>query len=220
MNVLRVLAVIVCASVALCGTLSAFAADGVGSGFLPDYGKLAKDPSYPESKSWVSPKAKSGNYQSIIIDPVVSHLSPALIKDGARPDPDLLNETVSYLQDALKREFAAAGWKVVDQPADNSLRYRAAITGISAKGGMGSNPVDFLPAIFVVRTVTGANNAKAHIFMESYYSDGLTGDVMAEVLQGAEGTSVSGEKISLENLKGVLDKWAKKAGEGSAKVAK
>jgi len=219
MSVSRVVIAVFVVSVALSGAAPALAAeDAAGSGFLPDYGKLAKDPDYPESKMWVSPEAKSGNYASIIVDPVAIHLSAALIKDGARPDPNLLNEVVGYLQDALNKEFAVAGWKVVDKPTDNSLRYRAAITGIKAEGGGNTNPVDFLPAIFVLRTVTGASSAKAHVFMESYYSDALTGDVVAEVLQGAAGSSVGGDQISLDNVKGVLDQWAKKAAEGSAKA--
>ena len=211
-----------CLAVALAGLLSGFAAyaEDAGSGFLSDYGKLQSDPKYPGSKSWVSPDAKSAGYVSIIVEPVVSHLSPALIEDGAKPDPQLLNETAAYLEDALKRDFAAAGWKVVDQPADHTLRYRAAITGIKADGGGVDSPVDMLPAVFVVRTVSGANQAQAHIYMESQYLDALTGEVVGEVIQGAEGDAVSGDSIALSNVQGVLDQWSAKAGEASMKALK
>ena len=64
------------------------------------------------------------------------------------------------------------------------------------------------------------SSAKAHVFMESHYSDALTGDVVGEMLQGAAGSSVSGDKISIDDLKGVLDQWARKAAEGSAKALK
>ena len=98
----------------------------------------------------------------------------------------------------------------------------AAITGIDAEAGERSrNPVNYLPAVFVVRQISGSGSSRTmsvHIFMESYYSDSLTGEVIGEVLQGATGDSVSGDAISLDNVKGVLDEWAQKAGEGSAKA--
>ena len=223
MSIARRVGMVVGAALLVSMSGAALALDkNVGSGFLSDYGLLADDPDYPESMIWVSPKAASGSYTSVIVDPVVTHLSSVLIEEGAKPDPKLLNETVAYLQDAVAREFAAAGWSVVDQPGENTLRYRAAITGIKAEGGGAStNPVNYLPAVFVVRTVTGAGtteSATAHIFMESSYSDSLTGEVVGEVLQGATGDSVQGDDISLGNVKGVLDEWAKKAGEASAEA--
>jgi len=54
--------------------------------------------------------------------------------------------------------------------------------------------------------------------MESYYTDSVTGQTLAEVMQAATGESVSGDQITLDNLKGVVDKWAKKAAEGFTKV--
>jgi len=50
------------------------------------------DPDYPGSKDWVNPEARLGQYDAIIIDYVTVHLSPGLIKDGVRPDAELLNQ--------------------------------------------------------------------------------------------------------------------------------
>ena len=97
-------------------------------------------------------------------------------------------------------------------------RYRAAITGISAEGGLDSNPLHYVPAVFLVRAASGQDSKKAHINMESYYSDSVTGQTLGEVIQAATGESVSGDQITLDNLKGAVDKWAKKAAEGFTKV--
>lgn len=70
-----------------------------------------------------------------------------------------------------------------------------------------------LPVVFIVKTATGQNSTKAHIYMESYYTDSVTGQTLGEVIQAATGKSVSGKEITIDNLKAALDKWAKKAAE-------
>ncbi len=66
----------------------------------------------------------------------------------------------------------------------------------------------------LLSSVSGANDKKSHVNMESIYTDSVTGEVLAEVLQRATGKSVSGENLTLENIKEVLDKWARKAADG------
>lgn len=59
------------------------------------------------------------------------------------------------------------------------------------------------------------NTVRAHIFMESEYSDSLTGTPVAVVMQSAAGSSMSGGDagITLGHLKDVLDGWATKAAQ-------
>ena len=201
----------------LTGPAMLYAAD-VDSGFLPDYTRLKADPDHPGSKDWINPDAKLGQYNAIIIDPVTVHLSPGLIKDGVRPDAELLNQVTDYFHGALVSAFKNQKWNVVDKTGDNVTRYRAAITGISAEGGLGSNPLNYMPAVFLVRSASGKNSKKAHINMESYYSDSVTGQTLGEVIQAATGESVSGDQLSLDNLKDAVDKWAMKAAEGFTKA--
>ena len=202
----------------LAGPAMLYADDDINSGFLPDYTRLKADPDYPGSKDWINPEVKLGHYDAIIIDPVTVHLSPELIKDGARPDAEMLNQVTEYFHGALIREFKNQKWNVVDAAGDNVMRYRAAITGVTEKGGLSSNPLSYMPAVFLVRTASGKNSEKAHIFMESYYADSVTGQTIGEVTQAATGESVSGDEINLDNVKGALDKWAKKAAEGTTKA--
>jgi hypothetical protein len=202
----------------LAGPAMLYAAADVESGFLPDYSRLKSDPDYPGSKDWLNPDAKLGHYNAIIIDPVTVHLSPGLVKDGVRPDAAILNQVTEYFHGALTREFKKQKWNVVDAAGDNVTRYRAAITGISAEGGLDSNPLHYVPAVFLVRAASGKDSKKANINMESYYTDSVTGQTLAEVIQAATGKSVSGDQITLDNLKGAVDKWAKKAAEGFTKA--
>jgi len=125
-----------------------------------------------------------------------------------------VNEVTDYFHGALVREFKKQKWNVVDAAGDDVTRYRAAITGISAEGGLGSNPINYMPAVFVLRAASGKDSTKANINMESYYSDSLTGQTLVEIMQAATGKSVYGDQITLANLKGAVDQWAKKAAEG------
>lgn len=218
MKSLKTMLVTLAVPIFLGGPAMLYAAADVDSGFLPDYTRLKTDPDHPGSKDWVNPEARLGHYNAIIIDPVTVHLSPGLIKDGVRPDAELLNQVTDYFHDALTREFKNQKWNVVDKAGDNVARYRAAITGINAEGGLDSNPIHYMPAVFLVRAASGKTSTKAHINMESSYSDSVTGQTLGEVLQAATGESVSGDQIALDNLKAAVDKWAKKAAEGFTKA--
>jgi len=218
MKYLKTLLAVLTVTLFLGGPAMLHAAADVNSGFLPDYTRLKADPDYPGSKDWLKPETKLGHFNAIIIDPVTVHLSPGLIKEGARPDPTVLNQVTDYFHGALIREFKNQKWNVVDAAGDNVARYRAAITGITAEGGLDSNPLHYVPAVFLVRAASGKDSKKAHIYMESYYTDSLTGQTIAEVMQAATGDSVSGDKLTLDNTKSALDQWAKKAAEGFTKA--
>jgi hypothetical protein len=218
MKTLKTILITLALPLFLGGPAMLYAAADENAGFLPDYTRLKTDPDYPSSKDWLNPDAKLGQYQSIIIDPVTVHLSPSLIKDGVRPDAELLNQVTEYFHGALVRAFKNQKWNVVDKAGDDVTRYRAAITGISAAGGLDSNPLHYVPAVFLVRAASGKDSKKANINMESYYSDSVTGQTLAEVMQAATGEAVSGDQITVDNLKGAVDKWAKKAAEGFTKA--
>jgi len=202
---------------ALSGTVAAHAADAAQSGFLSNYDDLKPNPKYPGSSDWVNKDAQLNRYNAIIVDPAKIRLSKGLIADGARPDPELLNEVLDYLHSALEREFSKH-MKIVKKPGDDVMHYRAAITGITTEGGVGSSALNVLPAAFVLRTATGQNTVRAHMFMEAEYSDSVTGAPVGAVMQSAAGGSPSSNsggqrQISLKDLKGVLDQWAQKAAE-------
>ncbi len=205
------------AALLLSGSIAVHATDAARSGFLDDYSKLKPNPKHPGSSDWIDQSAPLKKYNAMIIDPVTVRLGNGLIKDGARPDPKLLDEVLVYLRNALEREFSKHV-KIVKQPGEHVMHYRAAITGIKTKGGVGSSAVNILPIAFVVRTVSGRNDVRAHLFMEAEYSDSLTGAPVAATMQSAAGGSLSGgssgdARIRLDHLKGVLDQWAAKAAE-------
>ncbi len=205
-----ILGVVLALSSSACSPTS----DAVHSGFLSDYSKLKTDSGHPGSSDWIDQSAPLRKYNAMIIDPVTIRLSSELVDNGAQPDPELLNKVLVYLHNALEREFSKQV-KIVKQPGDNVLHYRAAITGITTEGGVTSSAANVLPAVFALRTVAGMNAVRAHLFMESEYSDSLTGTPLAAVMQSAVGSSVSGGDagITVDHLKGVLDGWAIKAAQ-------
>ena len=201
----------------LFGSLAVIASDATQSGFLSNYDNLKPNPKYPGSSDWINKDAQLDKYNAIIVDPAKIRLSKGLIANGARPDPKLLNEVLDYLHSALEREFSKH-MKIAKKPGDDVMHYRAAITGITTEGGVGSSALNVLPAAFLLRTATGQNTVRAHLFMEAEYSDSVTGALVGTVMQSAAGGSPSrnssGQRqISLEDIKEVLDQWAQKAAE-------
>ncbi len=204
-------------ALALIGSIAVHASDAAQSGFLSDYDNLKPNPKYPGSSDWINPDAQLNKYNAIIVDPAKIRLSKGLIANGARPDPELLNEVLNYLHSALEREFSK-NLKIVKKPGDDVIHYRAAITGITTEGGVGSSALNILPAAFLLRTATGQNTVRAHLFMESEYSDSVTGEPVGAVMQSTAGGSPSRDssgqrQISLKDLKEVMDQWAQKSAE-------
>ena len=187
------------------------------SGFLNDYDRLQPNSRFPGSSDWIDQSASLKKYNAIIIDPVTIRLSSDLVKDGAEPDPRLLNDLLEYMHKALEREFSKQ-IKIVKRAGKNVLHYRAAITGITTEGGITSSAINAMPIVLAVRTASGMNSINAHIFMEAEYSDSLTGTPVAMVMQAGEGDTVSmmgagDTTITLKHLQGVVDNWAQKAAQ-------
>jgi len=183
------------------------------SGFLSDYSQLKPAPGLKNVLEWINPEPWKPGYNAIIIEQVVTHLDPALIKSGVNPDPEVLNKITDYYHQALVREFSKY-FTVTDTAGNGVMRYRAAITGVDAERDMGDNPLDYIPVVLVTRTVSGANSVKAHIFMEAIYTDSVNGQVLAEIVQSATGGD-SAKEISLGSVRSALDAWAKQAAEGT-----
>jgi hypothetical protein len=182
------------------------------SGFLPDYSRLGDDPYHEDAKIWVNPTLKTRGYDAVFVDPVTLHLNPDLIKDGVKPDAEVMNKVFDYFHQALVREFGSV-LTVADKSGDGVLRYRAAITAVKPEVEGAKNPLNYIPVMFVARAATGKMQAKAYIAMESYYTDSLTNEAMGEVMQSGHGGKADHEEITLDSLKPVLDRWAKKAAQ-------
>ena len=182
MNIIKSLIYVFLSVIALSGAIAVHASNDAQSGFLSNYGNLKPNPKYPGSSDWINPDAQLNKYNAIIVDPAKIRLSKALIANGARPDPELLNEVLDYLHSALEREFSKH-MKIVKKPGDNVMHYRAAITGITTEGGVGSSALNILPAAFLLRTATGQNTVRAHLFMESEYSDSVTGEPVGAITE-------------------------------------
>lgn len=182
------------------------------SGFLSDYSNLKLNPNFKNTLDWVSPDLAGSNYSAIIIEPVVTHLDPALMEAGAKPNAQVLNPITEYFHQALTGIQQILHRHRQGKAGNGVMRYRAAITGVDAERDMGDNPLDFLPVILVARTATGANSLKARIFMESIYTDSVTGQVQAKLVQSATGGDTAKE-ISIDSVRSALDARAKKAAE-------
>jgi hypothetical protein len=200
-----------------CASTTEQTSDAARSGFIDDYSKLKPNSEYPGSSDWINNAAIASfsNYNAIIIDPIIVHLSAELVKSGARPDPELMNKVLEYLHSALEREFSKHV-KIVRKPGENVIHYRGAITGITTQGGITSNVTNALPVVFVIRTISGQNRVRAQLSMEAVYTDSLTGTLLGTTMQSAGGGAPSRDasgnaQITLDQLSDILDVWANKA---------
>jgi hypothetical protein len=103
MNKFHTLPVTLIMSAFLFGPVMLYAGSDENSGFHPACSRLKSDADSPESKDRVNPEANLKPCKAININPVTVHLSEALIKDGVRPDPVILNQVTEYFLARLKR---------------------------------------------------------------------------------------------------------------------
>ena len=106
MNIFQPLLVASATVLALSSPIPVCADETARSGFLSDYSRLEANPDYPGSRDWIAAGVSTAGYDAMIIDPVTIRLGKGLIDDGARPDAELLSEVLSYLHNALLREFS------------------------------------------------------------------------------------------------------------------
>jgi len=217
MNISQSLLIASATVLTLSTSIPAYADEVAHSGFLTDYSRLEPNPDYPGSRDWIAPGVSATEYDAMIIDPVTIRLGKGLIADGVQPDAELLDEVLSYLHSALLREFSKH-MRIVDKAGPKVVHYRAAITGVTTKGGLRSSITNLLPVVMVVRTVSGRNDVRAQVSMEAKYTDSLTGAPVGATIQSSVGEAVYSDDdappgITIDHLKGVLDQWAEKAAE-------
>jgi len=179
------------------------------SGFLSDYSQLEKSVSIDETpvRKWISPELKEHNYTKIMLDPVVIYPAP-------QPTPQLSSEVITsirtYLNQELRHEIGK-NYEIVDEPAEDVIRLRTAITGVK------TTPEDlavyeYIPVGLVlagVSTATGSRDEMVQIYVEAELSDSLSGEKLAAGVKKGFGETIEGsdDQVELDNAIPVLNGW-------------
>jgi hypothetical protein len=228
-SLIRTLAAFAIAT-AIGAPVAAYAADKLVekekySGFLKDYSQLKeeKDAAGQPVMRYISPKLSSGAYNKIMIDRVDFYPAP-------RPDKSVdsatLHQISAYLDKAL-REKIGEKTTVVDQAGPGVVRMRVAITAVAAETAA-LKAYQYIPIALIVqgaKSAAGTRAKNAELYAEMEMLDSQSGErIGAVVKKGAgtevkemkEGTEKGEKKVALDNVKPVLDNWAKLAADFAA----
>lgn len=193
------------------------AADAVvGSGFLPDYSRLA--PVDGRDGLWryldTSRAADIRAYRKVYLHPV----EVVIASDGAYKAvrPDVLNRMAQGFRDALAAALKS-GYEVVDAPMPDALGVRVALTGVQpirAPRGV----TDLLPIKMVFnlgRAVTGTTPKVAEASAEMEVLDGQGVQVAAVVsTRASDKTLPQAEQVSWDDVSLIVTAWSQQFRQG------
>lgn len=160
------------------------------SGFLDDYSGLTKSPKEEGSWVWLKPGLDLRTYDRLLIDEI-----PVLLdEEGQKVVTAEMRKKASDAFRQILVETLDPYYDVVDQPGENVLRVRLALTDLVPTKGMeeGKPPLQ-------------AGGAE----LEGVFSDSRTGEVLLRVVSRIEG-SERGEvaKPEWQAVEGAFREWA------------
>lgn len=181
------------------------------SGFLGNYSQLheMENASGTKVMAWIDPQLNLTRYNSVYVEPT---------QYFPRPNPtdkisqQTLDQISVYYTQALKRELGQV-LRVVDQPVNDTLVVRAAITGVSSHT-QSLHAYEVIPIALIaagVSSATGIRDQDTVIATEAAFIDGGNSKVVAEVVRKGTGQPLanSSQAVTAADVKGVLDGWAK-----------
>jgi len=166
----------------------------VPTGFLSDYSKL--QPDGPARAVHFSPKLAA--YSSFIVDPVRLGAGEGKLTLAQR------EEVTSYMHDSIVKVYTSRGYRVVSHSGRDTARVRMAITDLK-KSTWWLN-------LYWATKLSGLGTGGAA--MEGEIIDSRSGDQLAAVIDAGRGNQFELDTFSaLDDVKDVIDRWVKKAGE-------
>lgn len=171
------------------------------SGFLKDYSGMNPLPEDPSMLYGEKPNVNWKKYTRLMIDPVVVYRAPKA-KEAAKP------EELQKLADYFRNEAITAlkdAYPVVDKPAPDVMRIRAAITDLGSV-----NPWLNLAATAAIMMPVDTGGAA----MEAEFMDSMTGERLAAVVDRKGGSPLSlggfmGSYGQWDHAKGAFKEWIK-----------
>ncbi|UCF33420.1 MAG: DUF3313 domain-containing protein, partial [Phycisphaerales bacterium] len=166
------------------------------SGFLADYSGFQEAAEHAPVWAYVDPDGRThklhariwedrknwnalSKYDRILIDPVVVHLRPHA--KAVWLDPQRLDRLTQYMHDAAVAAVED-GYPVVDEPGENVLRFRAAITDVRPAIGHVPMDLDRRPAR------AWANSRPGAAWLEGEAVDSVSGERIVGLILSARGS--------------------------------
>ncbi|QRY80517.1 DUF3313 domain-containing protein [Pseudomonas sp. PDNC002] len=183
------------------------------SGFLGDYSQLkpAVSPSGEPVLRWIDPQLKLQNYSSVLVERPVYYPPP---KPSANLDQKTLDEIPDYLKQQVELQLGSR-YRIVQQADRDTLVLRTAISGVDVSNE-GLHAYEVIPIALVVAatsTAIGTRDQDTEVYVEFEALDGATSKPVAKVVRKGAGKTLenSSTHLTLDDLKPVLDGWARDA---------
>lgn len=184
------------------------------SGYLVNYSDMVEShtASGGTRLGWISPNLKKGQYTAIIIDPVGFYPRPPL---RTKVSKGQMLAAVQYLVQEAKKEIGR-DLKIVEQPGPGVLRWDAAITSTKSPHDAANPSLNQPVAMFFADAspTAVADGNGLLVFLESRLVDTQTQKVVAKSVRAGMGRALADSKarITMTEMKPVLDGWVKDAG--------
>jgi hypothetical protein len=142
------------------------------------YSKLAPAADNPNTSLWISQDFDFKPYRKILLDQVEVFVSPTSEYQGV--SPDVLKGMADRFRDSFKKALQP-DYQFVDEPGPGVLHIRLAITGVNLVHP-GFQVANVLPVLFVLRTISGANQARNVTLTAEMEVRGSSEKVVAQAL--------------------------------------
>lgn len=183
------------------------------SGWLVDYTEMKehKTASGGTSLRWVSPELKKGKYTAIIIDPIGLYPRPPLL---AKVSKGRMLEALTYIRTRAINQLGST-LKIVDKPGPGVLRLDAAITSVKTSAGSDQrHDAKNIPVamIFADMSPTAAQSEQnVVVFLEARLRDSQTNKTLVKVVRAGTGSPAGKDKVTIEQMKPLLNSWVQDA---------
>lgn len=202
--------IVLLAVILLAGCAASGMKDVEQSGFLSDYSQLKAGSDDEAALVYVNADADFKPYNKIMFERIAVSFSPS--SESREVDPTVLKELADYYQNALS-EAVKDGYEVVDQPGQDVLWVRVAITDVEPSNPTANTMSSIIPVGLAVsaaaKATTDANLGTGEAATEMEVLDSMTKERLAAAVDRRQGGKAAfrGKWVDTQQA---FDYWAKR----------
>jgi len=183
------------------------------SGFLGDYSNIQKGQSGEANYLWIDKNADWKQYTKVCIEPVELWKSEDPQSPFGKMSPENQQILVNMFHTAMAEQIHK-DFEIVTQPGPNTLVIHAAITEARKSKPVLNLVSSVVPMAIVLsygkQAITGTGTGVGAVRVEAYFTDGVTGQRVAEAVDARAGTKAWRTKFNgtWGDVKLSFDYWA------------
>ncbi len=207
-----------CTAVGLAGCTNLPDAQDYSTSLGASQQQMREDPEWSAGRVWVRPgPALSSQYDKKLILEKVEYIQ------GDRPDdlklssdPALRERALAYVNEALRREFSQAGYRLLDTPAPRAMRVRAAITG-TFRNDRDPRAMEYIPIGFLIGQgvkAAGFRHQSVRLLVEATVRDAGSNELLIASVGTVTGANLPADhEPTVDDMRSAVDEWARRVRE-------